>query len=349
MLFPSTLPLLLASTALAFPNAKRHRSNFKRIYRQRDDPEPVITAAPSTSTFTGIPVATSTPPVSAYGLSPFAGTNSTGPETSNSTNVGKNPEDADPGGISNSSVSALLASTSVFNTFTYSDYTPATTAASAVVTGGSGNGNEDDGTDDESDYGSEGDDDEDGTNQDGGGTGNSNTSSSGVDGTAGSGGNGQNGGTSSSGMVNGGNYDSLGGALESYIDNALENALPTLTVEVILVPTKEPDGHWDYVYHLGSDGTVTSSPTFIPSLASPTSASFTANIASSLAPVSSTPVVSSAYTPSTSTASSTLSTSGSSSQTIPSSSSSVSNTGSSAGDTNSGNSGSNGSNYSGGA
>jgi hypothetical protein len=52
-------------------------------------------------------------------------------------------------------------------------------------------------------------------------------------------------------------------AAQSYaMQQAIGSNMPTITLELVLRPTQEPDGTWDYVVHIGSDGTATAVPTF---------------------------------------------------------------------------------------
>ena len=53
-------------------------------------------------------------------------------------------------------------------------------------------------------------------------------------------------------------------AAESYALKQQNVALPTVTVHLVMEPTQEADGKWDYVVKVGADGTATASPTFVP-------------------------------------------------------------------------------------
>lgn len=57
-------------------------------------------------------------------------------------------------------------------------------------------------------------------------------------------------------------------AAESYAMHQKVPALPTVTVHLVMEPTQEADGSWDYVVKVGPDGTATASPTW---MAAPTS------------------------------------------------------------------------------
>lgn len=52
-------------------------------------------------------------------------------------------------------------------------------------------------------------------------------------------------------------------AAESYASRQQNVALPTVTVRLVMEPTQEADGSWDYVVKVGADGTATASPTWV--------------------------------------------------------------------------------------
>ncbi|GHJ84740.1 hypothetical protein NliqN6_1142 [Naganishia liquefaciens] len=65
-------------------------------------------------------------------------------------------------------------------------------------------------------------------------------------------------------------------AAESYALKQQNVALPTVTVHLVMEPTQEADGKWDYIVKVGADGTATASPTFVPAAtATPTTSSVT--------------------------------------------------------------------------
>ena len=201
---------ILATFALAIPSPKNPRTNSERIHAERagaaypgvtSSANSTATAAPlaSTSSFTGIPAASSSASV-ADSLSPYAASSSNS-TTSSSNSTGLDTVNPNPGNVSSETLSSLLAKTTAYQSFTFTDYVAASTtssAASAVVTGGS-NGN---GGDEESN-GSDDEDEDAGTS----------SSSSGPNGAA----------------VQ---------AAQGYADSMIGSLLPTLTLEVVLEPTQ---------------------------------------------------------------------------------------------------------------
>ena len=142
----SSLLLLpfLASSSLALP-AKRNEVHVKRIHHQRAGaplPETVSTkttaAPPSSSSYTGIPIASTSSSV-ADSLSPFDGSSSNS-TTSPSNSTGLDSVNPNPGNVSSETLSSLLAQTTAFQSFTFTDYVSPSTSSSpssAVVTGSS--------------------------------------------------------------------------------------------------------------------------------------------------------------------------------------------------------------------
>jgi len=215
---------LLASSSLTLSIPRKHKSQFKRIYRERAGALDVgtsssadaattsvaasstVTPAPSgiTATSTGIPVASTTASV-ADSLSPFEPSSSNTTSSSNST--GLDTVNPNPGNLSSETLSSLLAQTTAFQSFTFTDYVAASTtssASSAVVTGSSSSW-------DGGDAGSDGGNGSDGSDDDS-----------------------SNAGPSSSGSA----YDDVMQAAKSYAQSMMETLMPTLTLEVILEPTQ---------------------------------------------------------------------------------------------------------------
>lgn len=196
---------ILATGSLAIPSPKKPSAHFKRVYAERAGAEFIEVSSTadstpaSTSSFTGIPAASTTASV-ADSLSPYAGSSSNS-STSSSKSTGLDTINPNPGNVSSETLSSLLAKTTAFQSFTFSDYVAASTtssAASAVITGdsnGSGGDEESDGSDSE---------DED-----------SGSSSSSSD-----------------------PYGDAVQAAQGYADSMIGSLLPTLTLEVILEPTQ---------------------------------------------------------------------------------------------------------------
>ena len=201
---------LLASSSFALPNPKTQKKQkplFKPIRRElagagysaykeaiveaSSSSPAAATATVSTTTFTGIAVASPSASTStvADSLSPYSGTSSN-TTTSSSNSTGLDTVNPNPGNLPSESISALLAQTTAYNTFSFTTYTPttSTSAASSAVTAGAGDKAGDDDVDESS--------------------------------------------SSSDPLA-----DALRAA-ESYADSLIGSLLPTITLDVILVPTQ---------------------------------------------------------------------------------------------------------------
>ncbi len=152
------LPLIVSSSA-ALPGPRRHRTQSRRIHRDVEnrsfgqeerlqaraggyymeayaisEQASSVTSAPvaSSSSYTGIPVATSTAPI-ADSLAPFSASSATN-VTSDSNATGVDSVPANPANIDGSSLSSILAATSAYNTFSFTNYVVPTSTSFSFST-----------------------------------------------------------------------------------------------------------------------------------------------------------------------------------------------------------------------